>query len=138
MNITKDVIIDLLPLYLAKEASDDTRQLVESYLAEHPDLDRIAREDAMQDPPRISAEVSPDLELRTLTETRRRLRLRSWVIGLAIFFSLFTVSFSADDRGRVRWAWSGAPAVAVVLGALALGCWITYFWLRRRSNVIGT
>ncbi len=32
-NVTRDVIIDLLPLYLADEASEDTRQLVEAHLA---------------------------------------------------------------------------------------------------------
>ena len=38
MEVTKDVILDLLPLYSADEASADTRALVEEYLAAHPEL----------------------------------------------------------------------------------------------------
>ena len=36
MNISPDVISDLLPLYLAGEASAGTRALLEEYLREHP------------------------------------------------------------------------------------------------------
>ena len=42
MEITRDVILDLLPLYVADEASQDTRALVEKYLAADPELAAIA------------------------------------------------------------------------------------------------
>ena len=42
MEITRDVILDLLPLYLAGEVSEDTRSLVENYLEEDPKLAAIA------------------------------------------------------------------------------------------------
>jgi hypothetical protein len=38
MEITRNVILDLLPLYLADEVSDDTRLLVEKYLETNPEL----------------------------------------------------------------------------------------------------
>ena len=38
MDITENVILDLLPLYLANEASDDSRKLVEKYLESHPEM----------------------------------------------------------------------------------------------------
>ena len=38
MEITRKVILDLLPLYLADEVSADTRTLVEEYLETDPEL----------------------------------------------------------------------------------------------------
>ena len=44
MEVTRDVIMDLLPLYLADEASADTRALVAKHLESDPELARAARE----------------------------------------------------------------------------------------------
>ena len=43
MNVTKEVIIDLLPVYLAGEASLATRVLVEEFLAQDPELAQEVR-----------------------------------------------------------------------------------------------
>ena len=42
MEITRDVILDLLPLYLAGEVSDDSRALIKHYLESEPVLAKIA------------------------------------------------------------------------------------------------
>jgi anti-sigma factor RsiW len=44
MNVSRNVILDLLPLYVANEASADTRSLVEAYLAKDPAAGDIAKE----------------------------------------------------------------------------------------------
>ncbi len=44
MEVTRNVILDLLPLYLAEEASADTRALVQRHLENDPELARAARE----------------------------------------------------------------------------------------------
>jgi len=43
MEITKKVILDILPLYLADEVSPDTRALVEKYLETDPELAELAQ-----------------------------------------------------------------------------------------------
>jgi anti-sigma factor RsiW len=43
VEVTRDVIIDLLPAYFSGEASEDTRRLVESYFERDPELARMAR-----------------------------------------------------------------------------------------------
>ena len=48
MEITRDVILDLLPLYLADEVSADTRALVEKHLEADPELARIAEQSAAE------------------------------------------------------------------------------------------
>lgn len=42
MEITREVILDLLPLYVAGEVSEDTRKLVEAYFENDEDLKRLA------------------------------------------------------------------------------------------------
>lgn len=44
MEVTRNVIVDLLPLYLAEEASADTRALVQQHVESDPELARLARE----------------------------------------------------------------------------------------------
>jgi hypothetical protein len=55
MEITRNVILDLLPMYLANEVSEDTRALVEKYLESDPELARVAEKTAalelQEDPP---------------------------------------------------------------------------------------
>ena len=48
-EITRDVIQDLLPLYLAGEASEDTAALVSEYLKTDPELEEIAMETKKND-----------------------------------------------------------------------------------------
>jgi len=50
MEVTRDVILDLLPLYVADEASADTRALVEEYLETDAELAGIARRFAAELP----------------------------------------------------------------------------------------
>ena len=42
MEISRNVILDLLPLYIADEASPETSALVEEYLETDPELAKIA------------------------------------------------------------------------------------------------
>jgi hypothetical protein len=39
MNITREVVTDLLPVYFSGEASGDTKVLVEDYFRQDPDFD---------------------------------------------------------------------------------------------------
>jgi anti-sigma factor RsiW len=43
MEINRNIILDLLPLYIADEASPETRALVEQYLENDPELATIAQ-----------------------------------------------------------------------------------------------
>jgi hypothetical protein len=47
MNVTREVVTDLLPIYFSDEASADTKVLVEQYFRQDPDFERIARRAAM-------------------------------------------------------------------------------------------
>ena len=48
-DVTKNVILDLLPLYLAGEVSEDTAELVKKHLESDPELAETAKQMAKAD-----------------------------------------------------------------------------------------
>ena len=133
MNITKDVINDLFPLYAEGECSADTRALVEDYLQHHPQHAEELRR-TLNAPLPGAGPAAPGLdELRSLREARRRVRLRSWLLGFAIFFSLTPLSFEYN-HGEMHWLALGSPKLALAYLAVAGILWIAYATVRRRSN----
>jgi len=75
MNVNRNVVKDLLVVYLAGEASADTRAIVEDWLEKDRDLARqveLARRNGL--PPVSPPE--PTSEKRALDRTRRGLRMR--------------------------------------------------------------
>ncbi len=133
MNVTKDIINDLLPLYAAQECSADTRALVEEYLQQNPRLAEEFRR-IMKTPLPGAVPPARDLaETRSFREARRRLGRRNWLMALAIFFSLAPFSFLYTE-GRVWWLLRDAPWSALVYAALGVVFWLLYFVERRRSH----
>ena len=137
MNVTRDVITDLLPLVLAGEASEDSRKLVESYLERDPELARLAQ----ARPPRLSSDAVPaplekEVEMKTLERTRKLLSWRSAALGCGVFFAVFPVVYSANSH---RWYWLPieSPVGAAISALLGLACWATFFWIRRSLRTRG-
>ncbi len=140
MKITRDVITDLLPVYSAGEASNDTRALIEEFLKENPDFAKIINE---QESPlnRPSINIPKETEMLTLNATRTLLRKRSLFMGFAIFFTCFAFAFTFDQNG-LHWLWTESPIKAII--NLVLGEWTdnaplsgivnlaigAYFWIR--------
>ena len=133
MNVTRVIIYDLIPLYVANECSADTRALVEDYLQQNPrqaeELRRI-----MNTP--IPGVVQPAKgldEVRAFREARRRLRRRSWLMAAAIFFSLAPFSFFSTGE-RTWWLLRDATGSALVYAAIGVVFWIIYAVDRYRSQ----
>jgi len=97
-NVTRDVITDLWPLYVAGEASPDTRALVAAFLREDPQLAQTLEELARQRLPSFEVPpLAPDHELTTLTRVRRRLSGPLMLLQLAILFSCLTLGALISD-----------------------------------------
>jgi len=126
MNITKDVIRDLLPVYLAGDASQDTRTLVEQYLAQDEELKRdleAARAITLDEP------SSSDLALlgnRSLDLTRQLLARKNWLVGLSIFLTLLPLSF-AHSNGRLAFLMlRDQPVLSAVALCTGIAGWFAY------------
>jgi len=133
MNVTKDVINDLYPLYIEKECSADTRALVEEYLQRNPQHAEELRR-VLSVPLPGAAPAAKNLEeTQVLQEARRRVRRRSWLMALAIFFSVAPFS-CVSIKGQTWWFLRDATDSALVYAALGVVFWIIYAIERKRSN----
>jgi len=136
MTVTRDVILDLAPLYLAGEASADSQALVNAYLATDPELAAWMREQRAALPVDFGPAPSSDLELRTLRRIRRRIGLQRWLFGIACFFVALSLSFEfRAQRGRIvefHFVARDYPAAAAACLGAALACFVIYGVMRRR------
>ncbi|MGA8073658.1 MAG: hypothetical protein WB995_09270, partial [Candidatus Acidiferrales bacterium] len=93
MNVTREVILDLLPVYLAGEASPATRALVEEYMKQDSELaQRIRLLLAENFAKVVPSALPPELELRSLRRTRALLGWQRWLFGFGIAFTLLSLS----------------------------------------------
>lgn len=142
MTLHPDVIRDLLPLYLAGEASPATRALVEQHLAADPELARLAAAAAQDDSrlARAGREVvaAPvNVEKTALETTRRLLRRRSRLMGLAIALTLLPFSFAFDGHQVRLFFFESSPWFCASMLAAGAALWIAYWRVSRRLRVTG-
>jgi hypothetical protein len=137
MNVTREVILDLLPVYLSGEASPATRALVEQYMKQDPELAQRIRLQWAENFAKVApSALPPDLELRSLSRARRLIGLQRWLFGFGIFFTatLLSNEFSFED-GHLKefhFLLRDYPVEFGVCLTLGLACWAVYFSIRRR------
>lgn len=141
--IPEHIILDLLPLYLAEELGPETRAVVEEYLNTHEEFAARVRA-AGTTSYKPGADVAgsdpgslPDIEIRSVSRTRRVLAMQRWLFGLAIGFSAIGLSLAASYRGgRVTSVHLMLRDYPLPLGAclvIAAACWLGYHNLRQKG-----
>ncbi len=96
MEITRDVVLDLLPLYMAKEASADTRALVEEYLKTDPALAEMAKDPAaMGLPADVPVPLSTEDRMQAYKEAKRYMFWRTIIVAAIASFSLLCLAAMA-------------------------------------------
>ncbi|MGB2964848.1 MAG: hypothetical protein WBB69_12770 [Anaerolineales bacterium] len=84
MEIPRNVILDLLPIYLANEVSPETRDLVEKYLETDQELARQARKQkkSLEFPQDIPLPLTEEDQIKAYKKSRLQLALI--VVSLAV------------------------------------------------------
>jgi hypothetical protein len=136
MRVSREVILDLLPLYLANEASPATRLLVEQYLSQDDDLAEHVRSQISAGDTRAPVELPPELELRSLSRTRALLRRQRRLFGMAIGLSVLSATSKISLRGSqiesFHFLIRDYPLVFGALSVAAIACWVAYAHTARR------
>jgi hypothetical protein len=132
MNVTREVINDLWPVYAAGEASADKRELVEAFLRQDPEFANLLQgrgEEGLlrHDIPRLP----PDREAQAFRRTKRRLRGWNWLLFMAMIFSCFAFGRIVSDT-----SWDVSPVNFIVTATIAAASWVAFFtrlvWVRAR------
>jgi len=95
MAVTREIILDLLPLYLSDEASPDTRLLVKEHLENDSELARLATQwkDRLPEPP--PAPVNPDAQAMAYQEAKRQIANRVITLAIVIAVAIMVVGGTA-------------------------------------------
>jgi anti-sigma factor RsiW len=135
MKITRNVIQDLLPAYVAGEVSADTRTLVEEWLRTDPDLSLQAEASRGMRLP-VTPPPRPTIEKQALDRTRRHLRWQMVLLGTAIYVSSLPLTVTFNRSGFSGLLIDNWPERIVVIG-IAIVLWISWWRLRRTTKVAG-
>jgi hypothetical protein len=123
MNVTREVISDLWPLYISGEASADTRRLIEGFLKDDPEFAKILKNGGTDQ--WVAAEIpslSPNVEAKALNRTKRVLHRFDWLLFLAIMFSCFSFGRIVSDT-----SWDVSPTNFIITAGIAACFWIAFF-----------
>ena len=129
MNVTREVVTDLLPIYFSGEASGDTKVLVEDYFRQDPDFERIARSAATPLETLRAARPIPasaEKEKRDLESVLWGLRRRQWLFGVSLLLTLAPLSSVFSHGHIVSLMGRDAPWHAFQW-SLAAVLWFIYF-----------
>jgi hypothetical protein len=132
MKVTRDVITDLLPAYLANEASSDTQSLVEEFFKQDPEFAGIVKdkknEEMLRQAPAMP--LPENHERETLIRARNMLKWRAHWLTMAIIFTLMPLACAFSSKGLEWIMWRDAPHAAQIFNILAVISWI--YFIRNR------
>jgi anti-sigma factor RsiW len=136
MNISRDVVKDLLVVYLAGDASADTRALVESQLKTDPELAReiaAAGGTSLALPPT----TAPTAEKQALDATRQQIRNRTSTLAVALIFTVLPLTFAFRGTTITFFLIRDAPVIGLTWWLTAAIMWTWHVMIRRRLQVSG-
>ena len=140
MKVTREVITDLLPAYLSKEASADTCALVEEFFKQDPEFAALVKEKKSEELlGQLPVNPLPkDHERETLIRTKNMLAWRAHWRILAILFTLMPLSCSFSSNWHLSWIMlRDAPYAANTFTILAVVSWIQFFRTRHKLRSSG-
>jgi len=142
MNVTREVILDLLPLYLAGDVSPATRALVEEYLKQDPDLALRLRLQWAEGLERAAPSgLPPQLVMKWLKRTRKLLAMQKRLFGFALGFAAFGLSIEFSTRNghfqEFHFLVRDYPQIFGLFLGISFVCWIAYFFVKNRIRTAG-
>jgi hypothetical protein len=142
MKITRNVITDLLPVYLSGEASPDTKALIDEFLRTDPEFSGHVEEhkrefNAQHQLLSVYAGPSQDHELQTLLRTRSLMERQKWALGFALMLTAFPFSFVFSGGHLTFMIVRDQPMLALAAWVGAAVLWIQYLIARRGLRVTG-
>lgn len=132
MEVTREMVVDLLPLYESGEASADTRAAVEEFLRRDPSLARLTK----RPEPEMPAPRATELERQAVARTRTVIRRRSWTLALAVFFTALPFTFAFNGDTVTFFMLRDEPGSRLFLIAAAW-LWIEHVRLTRQLRTSG-
>jgi hypothetical protein len=127
-KIPQHVILDLLPLYLAEEVSEETRNLIEEYLKTDPQLATLAekakRAPSLQE---IPAPLNKETEMKAYKKGKKLMIQHNVFLALAVFATFLTAPAAISLRDE-------DPLAPFFFVGMAIIFWIAFFMVNRKID----
>jgi hypothetical protein len=132
-SIPRNIILDLLPSYIAGEASKESCDLVEEFARNDPEIARLIRAGKLE-PSVISPKVTipDDLEMKTMKRVRRSIRRQMWYVALVTASILLVPLMAMQFTNEVNWNLFDF----FVMGILLFGTGLTYVLISKISDSV--
>lgn len=132
-SVPRNIILDLLPVYIAGEASEESRSLVEEVARTDPEIARLIRAGSLE-PDVISPKMAlpDDLEMKTLKRVRSSIRRQMWFVALATSAVLMVPLVAMLFTNEVNWDLFDF----VAMGSLLFGSGLMYVLISRKLDNI--
>lgn len=125
-KIPRDVVLDLLPLYIENEVSETTRTLIEEYLKTDPQLATLAEQAkqaaSLQE---IPAPLNKETEMKSIKKGKKLMTQHNVFLGFAVFTTFLTfpafVSLRDED-----------PFAPFFIAGIALIFWIAFLIVNKK------
>jgi VIT1/CCC1 family predicted Fe2+/Mn2+ transporter len=132
-SIPRNVILDLLPIYIAGEASEESKALVEEFAQNDSQIANLISTEILETDPISQKTVLPDdLEMKTIKQIRHSIRLKVWYVAFATAAILVAPLVAMQFTDEVNWGLLDF----IVMGFLLFGTGITYVLISRISERI--
>ncbi len=130
-SVPRNVILDLLPAYLAGEASEESRALVEEFAKTDPQIARIIRTKNLDYEASSQKLAAPDdLEMKTIKRVRRSIRRQMLYVAVATASVLMVPLLAMLFTDEVNWS----PFDFIVMAILLFGSGLAYVLISRLSD----
>ena len=130
-NVPRNVVLDLLPVYIAGEASEETWALVEEFARNDPQIARLIRTEKLESEAILPKMPTPDnLEMKTMKRIRRSIRHQMWYVAFATASILMLPLVAMLFTNEVNWSLFDF----IVMGILLFGTGLTYVLISKISD----
>jgi hypothetical protein len=138
MKVTDDVMNDLLTLHLAGEASTDTKALIESHARQNAAFAAKLEASGALSSFRLPDSSPPrDHELKTLTDTRQFIFLRTMFCAGGILFTLLPLVFTFDEGGVEFLVMGRHDGLMWSFWSIAVAAWTACYVMHRQVRPVG-
>lgn len=129
MNVTREVITDLLPLYFSGEASADTVAMVDEFFRQDPEFAHLARRMSDVREKLVREVPAPEaaMEKSTLKKTRDTVHTRNLWLGFAFAYTLVPL-FCYKNNGQWWFMIREKPEMAGMFFLFGSFCWVAYLF----------
>ena len=132
-SIPRNVILDLLPVYIAGEASNETKLLIEEYAKSDSQIAGIIQSGKFEtDSLSSKINLPVDLEMKTIKKVRSSVRRQMAYVAIATASILMIPFLAMKFTNEVNWSLLDFT----VMGVLLFGTGLTYVFISRASGSI--